>query len=175
MKNLKKSNEEVPPTINENVLNESLSIIDEKLALNKDMRFDFNKLYKSKLRTYFLKELPVNYTGWVKLMPKNIDSENFERNVELLKILSNENWCTKKSRQAKLHLEKEEMHIYLEKGNPKLGLRISGTEVREIQGEKNNSLMPLSYMNELKKYIDEGGYFLNDDMKFMLDFSQVMD
>ena len=175
MKNLKKGNEEVPPVINEKILEESLSSIDAKLAINKELKFDFNKLYKSKLKDYYLNGLSADYTGWVKILPKKLDSENYERNVELLKILSNKNWCTKRGIQAKSHLEKEEMHIYLEKGCPKLGVRIDSNEVREIQGEKNNSVIPINYLNELKRYFDEGNYFLSDDMRFMIEFSQVMD
>ena len=175
MKNLRINNEVVPPVIKENVLEDSITLVDSKLAVNKDMQFDFNKLYRSKLKSYFLNGHPLNYTGWVKIMPKRLEPENYERNVELLKILSNKNWCTKKDAHAKSHLESDEMHIYLEKGYPKLGVRISGCEIQEVQGEKNNSVIPTKYLNELHNYLEDSNYFLSDDMEFMLELSEVMD
>lgn len=175
MKNLRFNNEEVPPLIKEDILSDSISLIEAKLAVNKDLQIDFNKFYKQSLKNYFLKGLPSNYTGWVKMMPKRLDAENYERNVEKLKLLSNKNWCTKKDAHAKSHLEYDEMHIYLEKGYPKLGVRISGCEIQEVQGEKNNSVIPTKYLNELHNYLEGSNYFLSDDMEFMLELSEVMD
>ena len=67
------------------------------------------------------------------------------------------------------------MHIFLDKGKPKLGVRISGCEVQEVQGEKNNSVIPSNYIQELKRYLDESDYFLNDDLEFLIELSEVMD
>lgn len=175
MKNLRINNEEVPPIIKENILEDSISLIDSKLALNKDMQFDFNKLYRSKLRAFFSNGLSQNHTGWIKMMPKKLEPENYEKNVELLKMLSNKNWCTKRDAHAKSVLENNEMHIYLEKGKPKLGVRISGCEIQEVQGEKNNSVIPTNYLKEFQDYLDKSDYFLNDDIEFMIELSKVMD
>ena len=42
--------------------------------------------------------------------------------------------------------------MYLENGNPKLGVRFVGDEVAEIQGQRNNSKIPLKYFDTFMEY-----------------------
>ena len=111
----------------------------------------------------------------MKLASKKQEPENFEANIERLKLLSHKNWCTKKDYPAETYLTSGEMHIYLENGNPKLAVKVSGVEVVEVQGEKNNTIIPSKYLDELRRYINETQYYLSDDMEFIIDMSQVMD
>ena len=82
------------------------------------------------------------------------DPENFEANVEKLKALSYKTWCTK-SFNAKPYLTKGDFHIYLEDGEPKLGVRFVNDKIQEIQSEKNNGKFPIGYFDILQKHISE--------------------
>ena len=93
-------------------------------------------------------------TGWVVIPSKENDPENFEKNVEKLKTLSHNNWCTK-SFNAEPYLSQGDFHVYLENGEPKLGVRFVGDKVQEIQGEKNNNTIPIAYLDECKRHINE--------------------
>ena len=81
---------------------------------------------------------------------KENDPENFEANVEKLKTLSHKNWCTK-SFNAEPYLSQGDFHVYLENGEPKLGIRFIGSKIQEIQGEQNNGQIPLKYFDIFQK------------------------
>ena len=97
-----------------------------------------------------------------------LDSK-FEDNIECLKLLSKGNWCTKDGFIAQSYLEKGDFHIFLKDGAPKVAIRFSGVDIQEIQGEKNNMILPEEYNIEVKKHLKEGEYFLNDDIGFLID------
>ena len=64
---------------------------DSNIAVN----FDFNKMYKTRLKNYYLEDSNTGETAtkWVVIPSKKHDSENFEKNVERLKTLSHKSWC----------------------------------------------------------------------------------
>ena len=98
--------------------------------------------------------------------------EGFLDNIEKVKLLSKDTWCTKKWHYAESYLKSGDFHFYLEKGKPKLGLRFAGSEIQEVQGEKNNSLIPKECLPILKKHLSEGDYFLNEEVIFLIEKSE---
>ena len=161
-KDLKENNDTIPPVLSKGVLAQTITELEEKLKANPKENFDFHKMYKNNLRTSFMKDSSTGetMTGWVIIPSKENDPENFEKNVEKLKTLSHKNWCTK-SFNAEPYLSKGNFHIYLENGQPKLGVRFVGDEVGEIQGEKNNGRIPPMYFDTLKLHQKECNFELN--------------
>ena len=159
----------IPPVINIPILEKTISQSEQKILTNKDKPFDFNKMYQENLAEYYLKDIPKNFTGWIILPSKRNQPDKFEDNIECLKLLSKGNWCTKDGFIAQSYLEKGDFHIFLKDGAPKVAIRFSGVDIQEIQGEKNNMILPEEYNIEVKKHLKEGEYFLNDDIGFLID------
>ena len=165
-KDLKPDNDKLPPVLNKGVLADCISEIDKNTKADKKYQFDLNKMYETKLRALYLEDAKTENgnTGWVVIPSKSNDPENFEQNVEKLKTLSHKNWCTK-SFNAEPYLSQGDFHVYLENGQPKLGVRFFDDWIQEIQGELNNGKIPISYFDELKKHIDENGLLLTANAK----------
>ena len=152
-KNLKPNNDTIPPVLHKGVLAQTVTELEEKLKANPKENFDFNKMYQNNLRTSFMKDSSTGetMTGWVVIPSKKNDPGNFEKNVEKLKALSHNSWCTK-SFNAEPYLSEGDFHVYLENGEPKLGVRFVGDEVQEIQGERNNGKIPVKYLDTFKSH-----------------------
>ena len=116
-KDLKANNDIIPPVLNKGVLAQTITELEEKLKVNPRENFDFNKMYQNNLRTTYLEDSSTGetMTGWVVIPSKINDSENFEKNVDKLKTLSHNSWCTK-SFNAEPYLSKGYFHVYLENG-----------------------------------------------------------
>lgn len=98
---------------------------------------------------------------WVIIPSKEHDPEGFESNVEKLKALSCKTWQTK-TFNAESYLEDGDFHIYLENGQPKLGVKFWGDKIEEIQGESNNGRIPIDYFDVMQKHINENKLKLTD-------------
>ena len=164
-KNLKENNDKLPPVLDRRVLADTIDEIYTRSADNK-AQFNFNKIYQTKLMNFYLEDTnDINTgetkTGWVKIPSYSNNSENFESNVDRLKILSHPNWCTK-SFNARPYLQKGDFHVYLENGKPKIGIRLVDDEIVEIQCEKNNGKIALAYIDEVQKYVDGNNFRLNE-------------
>ena len=155
-KDLKANNDAIPPVLNKGILAQTVTKLEERLKVNPKENFDFNKMYQNNLRTAILDNAGTGetMTGWVIIPSFGHDPENFEKNVEKLKTLSHNSWCTK-SFNAEPYLREGDFHVYLENGEPKLGVRFVGDEVQEIQGEKNNSKIPQKYLETFKEHQQE--------------------
>lgn len=165
---LKENNDKIPPIINEDILNKTFTTLESDLIKDKDLCFNFNKLYKKELEKQLKKEIPENYTGWIVLPSKKHNQEDFINNTERLKLFSSPAWCIKNWHYAESYLERGDFHLYLEEGSPKLCIRFSANEIVEIQGEKNNSTIPTQHLDLLKMYIENGHYHMNEDTEFLL-------
>ena len=165
-KNLEHDEDTLPPVLNKGILAQTVEEIQNKLKINPNTQINFSKQYQINLQKSMLQteseEKIENKTGWVVIPSKENDPEHFEENIEKLKLLSHHNWCTK-SFNAKPYLDKGDFHVYLEKGKPKLGIRFDGDEIQEIQGEKNNSKIPVKYLDIAKKQVAK--YKLADKTK----------
>lgn len=157
-KDLKPDTDNIPPFLNKGVLADCIYEIAKKTKNDPSYQFDLNKMYQNKLRAIYLgdKETDTNETDtkWIIIPSKKHDPKNFEANVEKLKTLSYKTWCTK-TFNAEPYLEEGDFHVYLENGKPKLGVRFAGDEIAEIQGEKNNSKIPIAYFDVMQKHINE--------------------
>ena len=165
-KDLKSNNDNIPDVLNKGVLAQTVTDLEERLKVNPKDNFDFHKMYKNNLRVSIMEDSSTGetMTGWVVIPSKINDPENFDKNVEKLKTLSHNSWCTK-SFNAKPYLSQGDFHVYLENGQPKLGVRFVGDEVEEIQGEKNNGQIPIKYLETFKIHQNELNLKLSNSAK----------
>ena len=147
-KDLKPENDVLPPVLNKGILSDVMSKVDNGQDVN------ILKEYKNTLKNKYLtmENKSADLTGWIVIPSKSHDAENFDSNVEKLQTLSHHNWCTHRS-YAEPYLSLGDFHVYLEKGNPKLGVRFVGNKIQEIQGEKNNARIPNKYLDVAKKHV----------------------
>jgi len=161
-KDVKPNNHEQPPLLNPGVLAQTVEQIETRLKENKTYNFNFAKTYQNNLRMYEMgsdddMDTGETETTWIKIPSKIHDKKNFEANVGKLKTLSHRSWCTKTT-HAKEYLEEGDFHIYLENGKPKAGIRFIGNKIEEIQGELNNSIIPVKYLDVIEGYIKENDF-----------------
>ena len=162
-KDLKPNEDTLPPVLNKGVLAQTVEDAQNKVIKDKNLQFNFSKMYKINLQKKFLskeEDTNSNLNGWIIIPSKRQDSKNFNENVEKLKMLSHDSWCTK-SFNAEPYLKKGEFHVYMENGKPKLGVRFIGNKIQEIQGPKNDSKIPLTYSDVATEHIKK--YKLTDN------------
>lgn len=165
-KNLAANNDKLPPVLNKGILADCIYEIDKNMKHDKKYNFDLNKMYETKLRLLFLEDTKTGETDtkWVIIPSKKNDPANFEKNVEKLKALSYKSWCTK-SYNAEPYLKRGDFNIYLENGQPKIGIKFIGDEIAEIQGEPNNGKIPIEYAERVKQHIEENDYKIRYSIK----------
>ena len=153
-KPLGQDDETLPIVLHKGVLEKTLLEIEESIKDKPRAQINFLKIYKKNLKEEMLKEMGISekLTGWIIIPSKAHDEKNFTRNVEILKLLSHHNWCTK-SFNAEPYLKQGDLHIYFEDGLPRLCARFKKDTICEIQGEKNNSCIPHEYLNSTIEYI----------------------
>lgn len=166
VKDLKADTDNMPPALNKGVLADCIDEINKSINQDPKYLFDFNKLYRTKLRARYLEDTRTGEkdSKWVVIPSKYKDPHNFSANVEKLKALSHKNWCTK-SYNAEPYLMVGDFHIYLEKGMPKLGVRFLGNKIAEIQGELNNGKIPIDYLDIMEEHIKSNSLKLIDIVK----------
>lgn len=161
---LSDGNDNLPPVLNPGVLAQTVSDLDGQLKANPKRQVNFLKMYTENLRLHYLDDSETKIsedTGWIVIPSESNDPTNFNRNVEMLKTLSHKNWCTK-SYNAEPYLAKGDFHVYLEKGKPKIGIRFVNNRIAEIQGELNDSKIPVKYFDFIHEYVKDNGYKLSD-------------
>ena len=163
---LGEKDDNIPPVLNKGVLADTVSDTEKMLTNNPKAQLNFSKMYKNKLRSFYMEDTKTGETEtkWIIIPSKKNDPENFEANVEKLKTLSHKNWCTK-SFNAEPYLAEGDFHVYLENGQPKLGVRFEDEEIVEIQGEKNDTNIPVKYLELVKKYNKDNNFILSEDAK----------
>lgn len=157
---IKPSNDKAIPPFNKSAFNET---INEISGFDSKSQFNLKKMYLSNLKTPYLDE---GRTGWVIIPSYLQDKDNFEDNVKKLQSLSYKTWCTN-SYKAVPYLSKGEMHIYHEKGEPKCAIRFDDNTIIEIEGHKNDKIIPLEYINTCKEHIAEyekEGYYQSSEL-----------
>ncbi len=172
LKETNENNDTIPPALNKGVLADTLAQILDAVSANKNYQCNFNKLYQNNLKNFYLDktngdEKPEDlkdFTGWIEIKSKINDEKNFEDNVNKLKTLSHPAWCTK-SFNARPYLEKGDFHVFYENGKPKLGVRFIGDRIEEVQGEKNDSIIPFEYYNTFLAYARENNLKPSKNLK----------
>lgn len=166
---LKPKEDTLPPVLNKGVLANTIEEISNTIPENpNDNAVSFDKQYRLNLQKSMMTEeqtLDESLNGWIVIPSKEHDPDNFEANVNKLKMLSHDNWCTK-SFNARPYLSKGNFHVYMEQGKPKLGIRFVGDKIQEIQGEKNNSRIPVKYGDIVKEHIKNS--YSTNNIFFML-------
>lgn len=170
-KGLEKDNDAIPLTLDQDVLADTIYNLQKGLEADPNKKeYNFNKTYQKNLRLLFMwdeeSSTGTDMTGWVVISSQKNDPDNIKTNIEKLKLFSHKDWCTAKTSKAKLALSKGDFHIYLDNGNPKLGIRFEGNEVKEIQGPKNDRVIPFQYFDVCKSYIDINQFKLRPDIDF---------
>jgi hypothetical protein len=169
-------NVSTPPLLQQRVLADTVEQIQNKLAADKKSAFNFNKIYQNNLRTFAMRtedsDTGETETKWVKIPSKTSAPENFAANVARLKALSHDAWCTK-SINAEPYLAQGDFHIYLDQGKPRLGVRFSGDEIAEIQGQKNNGHIPLAYFDVAQKYINDNRFEISHNVNEEIFVSKI--
>ena len=164
-KGLSESNDKLPPKLNKGALASCIFDIQEGFSKNPKYKFNLSKMYSEKLKELYIGSNSTtnsDFTGWIVIPSKENDPENFESNVEKLKALSHDSWCTK-TFNAEPYLSNGDFHIYMENGLPKLGVRYKKNEIVEIQGELNDSRIPIDYLEIAQEYTSNKP--LSDDVK----------
>ena len=165
---IKKDNDREIPVLDKGILAQTIDEINSEVKNNPKTQVNFNKLYRLNLQKMTLEDMDNNIdssqTDWICIPSYKNDPINFSENVNRLKRLSYKSWCTA-SFDAEPYLKQGDFHIYLENGRPKLGVRFVKGKVKEIQGKKNNSKIPIKYLNVAQKYIKDNHYALSENAK----------
>lgn len=153
----------ISPIFNEIVVKETVSDYAQMLQDNKKCKLDFDKLYVKKLLAYYLTGDSNSEVGtqWIVVPSKKNDSNNFEKNIELLKTLAYDD-CGSIANYAMLNLQDGDVHYYIENGYPKIGIRFVGKEISEIRGENNktnpHTSVHFDYIDIVNNYIQSHNY-----------------
>ncbi len=163
-KDLKSGSNKIPPVLNAGALAATVSRMQELYSEKPGVQLNFSKIYNEKLQemyTFLEEESSDNSSPekgvWIKIPSKEHDAEHFSENVDKLKALSHPCWCTK-STNAEPYLSEGDFHIYMTDGKPKVGIRFKGDSIEEIQGPRNNSMIPVLYAREIENYTRENLY-----------------
>lgn len=174
-KSLKPDGKDFPPDFKEDVLIRTVNELETRLK-DKNCLMNFDKTYRRNLKLSIMQEIGENElpkstlnTGWVKVESYNNDKENFKNNVQKLKNLSGNGWCLKGGNYAHDYLLNGDFHVYLEEGEPRVGIRFIKDKVDKIQGAMNNGFMPAGYYGEIQKYINEGNFDISKIKKELND------
>ena len=171
LKSLKINNDTLPPIFCKESFYRTVESIQNELDQDKDYQFNFSSIYKTFLRTHLLGENIKN--GWI-VIPSKINSPNqFNKNVSLLKLISNKTWCTK-AYMAESHLQNGDFHVLIKNGEAKLCLRFVGDEIYEIQNERNDSKIDYKNFHEIKNYIDQNNLSLGGKAKINFDEAEKL-
>ena len=157
-KNLKPNEETLPPVLNRDVFSKVLLYIKEELSQNRLLQLDFGKIYQEALRQSYNVG---KKSKWVIIKSQEKDPKNYVENLEKLEMLSHRSWCLK-SYMADQYLKQGNVHIYYENGEPKLAIRFYKNTIVEIQGEKNNGVIPDEYVEILDSHIKKNKYLILD-------------
>lgn len=166
---LKPDNDDLPVIYNDNALTETLKEISGKVEQNKDEPVSFRNIYKKHLLSLLPQTTNKDDENWVIIKSIPHDPRHYEDNITRLQLLSHRSWCTKTS-NARTHLLYGDIHILLEKGQPRVALRFFEDTIDEIQSIGNRGINPKD-VQVIEKYVNANGYTLNKDI--LLEISRL--
>ena len=161
---IKATNDTPIPIYSRQVLHKSISDLEQKLAADKSYQFNFGTTYRNNLKDFYMDSPDSDYTGWIKIPSRDHDRENFKDNVKRLVSLSSVHWCTK-ANHALSYLADGDFHIYMDKGNPKIGVRVIDEQVEEIEDDLNRRILPPDYFKILNEYVKENNFTIHNNAK----------
>lgn len=160
---LKPDNDDLPVIYNDNALTKTHNEISDKISFHKDTSVSFRNIYKKHLLSLLPQIKNNKDENWVVIHSIPNDPQNYEDNITRLQLLSHRSWCTKTS-TARMHLMYGDIHIMLEKGEPRIALRFFEDEINEIQSIGNRGINPKD-IPVIEKYIDINGFRLSANIK----------
>ena len=83
-----------------------------------------------------------------------------------MQAISHKNWCTSSANAA--YIQGGDFWVHINSGKPSLAIRFEGDQVVEIQGPKNNDIIPYTEVSKVEELIDSGKIELNDNAKYKL-------
>lgn len=163
--NLKPNDDNLPPVLNRQILSNTMYDLKQDLKYNKKLQFGFNDRYKSNLREYYAETDNSEPKGkWIVIPSMTKDPEHYNENVEKLRTLSPDGWCTKND-YAEVYLKSGDFHVFVNDNEAKLGLRFEGDTIQSIEGQKNDFKIPIDYLDTCKTYIRQNHYNMNEAAK----------
>lgn len=162
-KDLKPKDDTICPVYNKKVLEQTVDELKTDLNTNRFHPFSFGEMYKTNLRNMYAEsnKTDSNTTKWIVIPSEEHDPDNFSANIAKLQTLSCHEWCTKYG-GAKMYLEDGDVHIFLERGKPKLAIRFDGDLIKEINGERNDYIIPKEYLDITTSYIKENDFVYSE-------------
>lgn len=163
---IKDNNRHIPVPFSQRALLKTIEEIEQIQPMSRAVRCpkpSFIDLYTHRLRDNLLMDLGLsdNLEVWVKVPSIKHDPKNKEKNIQMLEILSSKNWCTRSSVDKAIDaLTEGDFHILLERDSmnmwqTRVGMSISKGQIDQIQGHENNNIIPLNYVEDIKKYTTE--------------------
>ena len=99
-------------------------------------------------------------TGWFIIPSKKNNPEKFQENISLLQnILQDEREIEKI--QYSCDMQKNDIHIYLKEGKPKLKLTLNNKKVKKVKNLQDEYKIPLSCLDIFKKYCADNNFSLS--------------
>ena len=107
--------------------------------LYKDAQLEYRKMVCENSEIDISDAETFNKGKWIKFSCLKEDEENFNKNVEKLTALVAETpWCT--NAYASNHLTEGDFYVFVDnKGKPRIAVKMTGNELDEIRGLKNDS------------------------------------
>ena len=162
-KNLKPTNDDIPPVYNPTALKNTFEEIKTK---GEDVQFRFTDVYNKHLKSIF-NSVKIPENGWMVIKSLTNDCQNYERNCTMLQVLSHRSWCTK-SPYASTHLLYADFHLLMQEGKPQAIIRVGDDDVvEEIQSIGNLGPLP-DDLPAIEKYIHENKLSLHSDVVEMI-------
>ena len=147
-KGLTETSDTIPPILHHKTIKEIMS------RINKGEDININKIYQAKLKAMYMNfvDSTKESSKWIQIPSEEHDPQNYEKNIDKLKILSFEKWCTHSFRAAQ-YLKEGDFHIYFVNNKPAIGIRFKDGVIQEIQGVKNDDQIPPQYYKEVKNHV----------------------
>ena len=159
---LKPDNDDLPVIYNDNALTKTLDEIHDTVLNNKEAPISFKNTYKKHLLSLLPQMKNKSDENWIIINSIPNDPLHYEDNITRLQLLSHRSWCTKTS-NARMHLMYGDIHILLEKGQPRVALRFFEDEIDEIQSIGNRGISAKD-VPVVEEYINKNGYKLSKDV-----------
>lgn len=172
---IKSNNRHIPVPFDSQALHKTIVGFEKIDPIDRAVRCSspsFIELYTHRLRDILLvnKGLSDNRAVWVKVPSIKSDPANRAENIRTLEILSCKNWCTRSSvDKAEAALQDGDFYIYLERDKnnlwqPLIGMASCKGKIDQIQGIKNNNIIPVNELKNIKEFIKANGLKCNSQI-----------
>lgn len=153
-KKLTSNSDTLPPLYTSAVLTETVEDMTKRLIQNPKSGFDFVKRYNENIFKFY--DMPNE--GWVSIPSTIKDIDNSIVNLSKLKLLSTNTWCTK-SEKSSDYITDSDFYIYVKDSKPHICIKVTNGAIAEIQGFKNNNIIPFEYLDMVEAFVKENSLY----------------